>query len=74
MEEPLYHSGKHTFYRDVYVFVDRMKDVAPVRGEEKLRLALPQCFKNLALYWHSFELSDLQKSFLRNAAGLRWSG
>ncbi|MCJ1224949.1 hypothetical protein MMC12_001596 [Toensbergia leucococca] len=31
-------SGKHTFYKDVYVYIDRLRDLEKVQGEEKLRI------------------------------------
>ena len=58
-------AGKHVFYRDVYVFIDRCKDMAPLRGEDKLRTVLPQCFRGAALIWHSTELSEMEKILLR---------
>ena len=37
--------GRHSFYRDVYAFVDRLKDMAKQRPSEKLRTVLPKCFR-----------------------------
>ena len=31
------HAGKSTFFRDIYVFIDRVKDIARAKGEELLR-------------------------------------
>lgn len=65
---PVVNAGKHVFYRDVYVFIDRCKDMAPIRGEDKLRTVLPQCFRGASLIWHSAELSELEKGLLRTAS------
>ncbi len=48
--------------------------MAPLRGEPKLRTALPQCFRGSALIWHSMELSDFEKQLLRNADLDSWYG
>ena len=31
------HAGKETYFRDVLIFIDRIKDVARVKGAELLR-------------------------------------
>lgn len=57
---------RHVFYRDIYVFVDRLKDMAPLRGEDKLRIVIPQCLRGSAIVWHTTELSDMKKTYLRD--------
>lgn len=71
---PIVNAGRHVFYRDVYAFVDRLKDMAPLRDEPKLRTALVQCLRGSALIWHSMELSDLEKQLLKNADLDSWYG
>ena len=66
--DPVVNAGKHVFYRDVFAFVDRLKDMAPLKGPEKLRTVLPQCLRGAALIWHSTELTDLEKSMIREAS------
>ncbi len=37
-------AGRHVFYRDVYVFVDRIKDLAKgSTGEQKVKELIPGC-------------------------------
>ena len=69
---PVVNSGKYVFYKDVYVFIDRLKDMAPLRGEDKLRTVLLQCFRGTALIQHSSELSELEKNLLRRASLSDW--
>lgn len=65
-------AGTNVFYRDVYAFVDRLKDLEQIKGEEKLRVVLPQCFRGSALIWHSTELCETEKTLLRHANLVAW--
>ena len=62
---PVVNVGKSVFYRDIYAFVDRLKDMAPLRGDDKLRTVIPQCLRGTALIWHSTELSENEKEMSR---------
>ena len=66
-EGPVVSVGRHMFYKDIYAFVDRLKDVAADKGEDKVRETLTTCFRGEALTWHSAELTDLEKTLLRTA-------
>ena len=37
---------KHIYYVDIYVFVDRLKNLISLRDENKFRIVLSQCFRN----------------------------
>lgn len=69
---PVVNAGKNVFYRDVYAFVDRLKDMEQIKGEEKLRSVVPQCLRGSALIWHSTELSEMEKTLLRRADLVAW--
>ena len=71
-EGPVVNAGKHVFYKDIYVFVDRCKDMALLRGDDKLRTVLPQCLRGAALIWHSAELSEMEKILLRGTNLTGW--
>ena len=61
-------SGRYTFYRDVYIFTDRLKHLAAVRNNaDSVRDLIPECLKGSALVWHSAELSELEKELLQPA-------
>lgn len=64
--------GKNVFYKDIYAFIDRLKDMAPIKGEDKLRTVIPQCLRGTALIWHSTELSDVQKETYRYTTLQGW--
>ena len=51
-------SGRHTFYKDVYIYIDRLKDLEKVRGEDKLRMVIPQIFRGSATRWYTSELTE----------------
>lgn len=57
--------GNHPYYRNVFVFVDRIKDVAQAKGNQTVRLNLHSCLRGTALEWHASELTTFEKDMLR---------
>lgn len=55
------HAGKSTYFRDVHVFIDRVKDVARAKGEVLLRQNLQICLRGTAMEWFTTELTDNDK-------------
>ena len=53
-------SNRYIFYRDIYVFVDRLKNLTSLRDENKFRIVISQCFHDTILIWHSMKLSNLK--------------
>ncbi len=58
-------SGKDTYYRNVYLFIDRIRDAASVRGGDVVRANLSTCLRGSAQEWYSFELTQLERDALR---------
>ena len=58
------HTGKDTFFRDVVAFIDRIKEMARVKGAELLRNNLSTCLRGEALEWHTSQLTDNEKRLL----------
>ena len=58
------HTGKETFFRDVVVFIDRIKDVSHTKGTELVRLNLQLCLRGEALEWYTSQLTDAEKRLL----------
>ena len=58
------HAGKETYFRDILVFIDRIKDVARVKGAELLRNNLQICLRGEALEWYTCQLTDGEKRLL----------
>ena len=63
---------KHVFYKNVYAFTNRLKDMTTIKNDSKLRTIISQCFREFVLIWHSIELIDLEKEMLRNAFLTTW--
>lgn len=40
---------KHVFYKNVYAFVNKLKNVNFIRDENKLRFVISQCFRDTTL-------------------------
>jgi len=58
------HTGKETYFRDVIIFIDRIKDVARIRGAEFVRSNLQLCLRGEALEWYTSQLTDGEKRLL----------
>ena len=65
-------SGRHSFYRDVYVFTDRLKDLEKGSSGAKIKEYISGCLKGGALRWQARELTELERDFLREATIERW--
>ena len=63
--EPIVHSGKDTYFRDVHIFIDRIKDMALIKGSDVIRNNLSTCLRGTALNWYHAELSDEGKRILK---------
>ena len=55
----------HPYYRNVFIFVERIQDVAKAKGENTVRLNLHSCLRGTALEWHASELTSIEKDSLR---------
>ena len=47
--------------RNVFVFIQRIKDVTALKGSEVVRTNLPTCLRGAAQRWYSDELNDRDK-------------
>ena len=65
-------SGRHIFYKDVYIYIDRLQDLEKVRGEEKLRMIISQTFRGSANRWYTSELTEMKKMLLRSCPLQAW--
>ena len=65
---------RHVFYRDVYVFVNKLKNLAKdFTSESKIKKFVLDCLRESSLIWYSIELTKLEKNLLRNANLDMWS-
>ena len=72
VDKSIKYFDKHIYYVDVYVFVDRLKNLTSLRDENKLRTVLSQCLRDYAQKWHSLILFELKKNLLRIAFLVIW--
>lgn len=63
---------KHVFYRNVYTFVDRLKNLASLRDNDKLKIAISQCLRESVLIWHFMKLVKIEKALLREVLLKEW--
>ena len=69
---PVVNAGKHVFYKDVYIFTNRLQDLAVQRGEADTKAVLSSCLRGSALMWYSMELTELERDLLRDANLDQW--
>ena len=70
--ESLINVEKHVFYRDVYAFTDRLRNMIVIKEKHKLKTVLLQCLRKSALIWHFIELFDLKKIMLKKISLDMW--
>ena len=58
--------GKDLYYRSVILFVERVRDLATVKGDALVRTNLNTSLRGAALRWYTAELSNLERTGLRN--------
>ncbi len=57
--------GKNTIYRSVYLFVQRITDMANIKGDKVVSYNFLFCFRGVVLEWYSGQLIVLEKEGLR---------
>ena len=59
------HAGKDTYIRDIYVFLDRVKDIVSTRGAQTVRTNLHMCLRGEAFAWYTSILSEEEKRLVK---------
>ncbi|KAJ5675356.1 hypothetical protein N7462_008253 [Penicillium macrosclerotiorum] len=59
-------SGTTTYFSDVYVFIDRMKDLVNLKSEEVVRTNIHSCLRGDAIRWYTHELSTREKEMMQS--------
>ena len=70
--ESIVSAGRYTYYRDVFVWIDHLKEIAKTESDDTVRAQISSCLRGEALVWHSAELSELERDLLREASIERW--
>jgi hypothetical protein len=63
-DEAVIHADKNIYYRDVHVFVERIKKMIIILEFEMIRKNLLSCLRELILVWHTIELFDVSRRIL----------
>ena len=63
---------KHVTFRDVFVFVDRLKEMKRRFNEEQVLKVILSCLKGTAITWHTAELSEFERVVLETANLDQW--
>jgi hypothetical protein len=58
------HAEKDTYYKDVHVFVERVKEMIIVLEFETIRKNLSSCLRESILIWHIAKLFDVFRRIL----------
>lgn len=64
--EPVVFISHYTYYHDVYTFVDRLRDMVHLKGEDTIQAYAAACLKGTALEWYTSELTDFEKESLQD--------
>ena len=64
---------KHVTFRDVFAFVDRLKEMKRRHSEQQVLAVIVSCLKGTAITWHTAELAELERDILEAANLEQWS-
>ena len=65
IEDLIVHFEKNTYFRNVHVFIDRVKDMTLMKRFDVIRNNLFTCLRETALNWYHAKLSDEDKRILK---------
>lgn len=65
--DPVSGNSNVTYYRDVFSFVERLKDLAARHGKPAVRDVIYPCLRGRCLGWFT-DLGELEKDLLRDAS------
>jgi hypothetical protein len=64
--------GSETYIRNVYYFIDRIKDTVRLRGEDEVKANLIQYLRGAAIEWYTDTLTNFEKEALRTGSITLW--
>ena len=67
---PVVNAGKHAYYLDVFVFVDRLNELKRKYGPERVQDVIPSCLWGSALTWWTTEVDESAKTILEASKDL----
>lgn len=60
-----YKDGHKTYYQDVYLFVNHIRDIVDYKGEAMVKSNIQTCLMGSALRWYRTEVTDREKRLIR---------
>ncbi len=63
--EPMQHAGKDTFFRDIHLFIDRVKDFAMIKSYDAVRNNLHTCLRGVVMTWYTTKLFEETKELVK---------
>ena len=67
---PVVNAGKHTYYLDIFVFIDRLKALSRKYGQNAVQDVIPSCLRGSALTWWTTEVDEPKKMILEASKDL----
>ena len=65
-------SKRHNFYRDVFIFIDHLKNLKKTFSDSRMKKLISICLKRDALTWYNTKLTEIEKNFFRKVNIERW--
>ena len=72
IDQSIVNFEKHNFYRDVYIFIDHLKNLNKITSDSKVKELVIICLKKEALRWYNSKLTEIEKNFFRKITIERW--
>ena len=72
IDQVMKHAEKNIYFRDVYLFLNRVKDMTLIHEDQFVRKNLFICLRDTALQWYIAEISIETKELLRYEQSLRY--
>ena len=68
---PVVNAGKHAYYLDIFVFIDRLNELARKYGQNLVQDVIPSCLRGSALTWWTVEVDTNTKAVLEDSKDLQ---
>jgi hypothetical protein len=69
-DDSMQHAEKNTYFKNVHLFIDRVKDIVVIKKVETVRNNLYTCLRDIAMTWYTAELFEETKKLVRTSNNL----
>ena len=63
---------RHVYYKDVFVFIDRLKNFEKKSFDHRVRELIVECLREDVIIWHELKLKAIEKNMYRDASVNQW--